>query len=1178
MSAVVRDKNYKKSKSFGTGNVPYPVNMAAGKDQRRHMAVLEDVIVRCSMLLDQRDAQEADLRDGFYLLKLAHSEAERVLAGFDRQDWLSLRAQAIETVAMLMKPVREMNPEITTWELARDPTIPVDGRTTWFGPVRTIDQQRVKGVYEAIRNKVWEKLPSIRPAVSDSQPHRASELGGGRPDPLPVQDRPPALPPRQERPVSAPLPGGRTPLNGEAPPESWRPGPSLGGAPGGWLVLPTTDDDTEGWREYRTGQREKAKRRPKDTKYGHQENDLEFFRGAFQNEVSALQNLQLGDDFRYPSDEAFAKYFPEFDFVKAMRGNSLRKWDGTIRDYPSFKHNFNRVIYVQREHYMHKILALEVMVPERIKTELFHGPQYTVEDLGQRLQRLEDRYGGQEKQIKQIVQDLQKLQTKGKVPYTELRAAVEDVDAYLNRSSTLPGTGETLVILLKKVIPKHFRTQYNDVMFQWGKPRTGNSFVEYMKHRLTYEIDEADGGDKREGNNAKKGDENGEKKAGPKTVGKLYQTVAACQKQNETEGSYTESSGEEGDCVVSKGKPLELPDCRCCDEGKHYLHNCRKFFLIFSLREKVAFSKQERICLKCLRYDHAQKECRFKTNPDCRFCESNEHHYLLCPGKDEGAVLALQGDKDGGCGLENMGEIIACKNVSTLQLVANLEAADGRLLPINVLPDTGSTHNILDKKVADKVGLTGFHCKYRVMGHGGHVTEHDAICGEMTLSNPRQPNEKHTLRFYAYDNPCGSFFPEDWGKMKQGWPHLKGLDIPSPVAGEPVAMILGCENLSLFEAIKPPTMRGATDPVARLTSLGWMIGGRTFPEPSSDVTGESRVVRGEVGIVSGGTADKVSETEERINVANYIEPHSLLSLCRLTIQHCTEECKRDYDQLKSNLRRVWELETDEEVNRLTNSHFPAIRSECQKQAEINLMSMRAEHLSSCELWWKGPPFLRRPVLEWPRQPHIRPTKEAAGETRTGEEFVKNIIMVSENKSESGPLTLIKKLLGKGMNVRSALKELLELGECFEKTFRNKKFLRTFEELEHIWIRYEQQTELAKLYDELRQCKRVSNLRELDPRLDSQGVIRVATGLSRSIHHSWETSFPILLHEKMRYSSEMMQYTHAKSLGHVGGVGTLLNQMRKRFYVIGGKKSRNKNHPGMLSLCQKELETDRTEVA
>ena len=529
--------------------------------------------------------------------------------------------------------------------------------------------------------------------------------------------------------------------------------------------------------------------------------------------------------------------------------------------------------------------------------------------------------------MKQIVQDLQKLQSRGKVPYPELRAAVEDVNAYLNRPSTLVGTGETLVVLLKKVIPKHFRTQYNDTMYQWGKPKTGNSFVEYMRRRLTYEIDEAEGGERKDVPEARKVEETGERKT--KTLGKLYQVHG----DGECSSSPSEGSGDEGDCRITKAKVREIPERKCCQQGKHLLHNCRKFFIVFTLRERVSFAKQNTVCFKCLRCDHLIANCPFRSRPDCRFCAGNDHHYLLCPGTTEAEVHTVQGTEERWFGLENVGELIARKNVSTLQLVAHLEGANGQMIPINILPDTGSSHNILDKKVADKAGLTGINCKYRVTGHRGHVTEHDAVCGEVMLSNPRNPQEKHRVRYYAYENPCGPFFPEDWSKMKQGWPHLKNLDIPSPVAGEPVTMILGCKNLRLFETIKPTTLKGPMDPIARLMPLGWMIGGRTFPEPSTDVTGESRVIYGEVGIAHGKEEEEVRKLKSVNKILSTNQPPLLTSLCRLAIPHDAEECSREYECLKENLKRVWELETVEEVQRLTNSHFPAVRTERQLRAE-----------------------------------------------------------------------------------------------------------------------------------------------------------------------------------------------------------------------------------------------------
>ena len=105
--------------------------------------------------------------------------------------------------------------------------------------------------------------------------------------------------------------------------------------------------------------------------------------------------------------------------------------------------------------------------------------------------------------------------------------------------------------------------------------------------------------------------------------------------------------------------------------------------------------------------------------------------------------------------------------------------------------------------------------------------------------------------------------------MKNGWAHLKGLDIPEPVADQPVEMILGCESLALFEAIKPSASRGPKDPVARLTCIGWMIGGKTCPEPSAEAEGESRMVSGDCGVVRAGpvpTNDKVRSKTSPLNI------------------------------------------------------------------------------------------------------------------------------------------------------------------------------------------------------------------------------------------------------------------------------------------------------------------------
>ena len=182
-------------------------------------------------------------------------------------------------------------------------------------------------------------------------------------------------------------------------------------------------------------------------------------------------------------------------------------------------------------------------------------------------------------------------------------------------------------------------------------------------------MDESDEIEKKETLDNRKEEDHKDKKVGPKTLGKFYKTEGHIT-PDEGEGNSDGSSGEDGECFAMGGQTRPLPECCCCGITKHHLHGCRKFFLVLTLKERVSFAKQEGICLKCLRYDHTLPKCPFKNKPDCRFCASQEHHYLLCPDPEMGVVAMREGVEEviTGYGLENIGELIARKNVSTLQL------------------------------------------------------------------------------------------------------------------------------------------------------------------------------------------------------------------------------------------------------------------------------------------------------------------------------------------------------------------------------------------------------------------------------------------------------------------------------------------------------------------------------
>ena len=71
------------------------------------------------------------------------------------------------------------------------------------------------------------------------------------------------------------------------------------------------------------------------------------------------------------------------------------------------------MVFLQREHYLNKLLALEYMVPDKVKESLFHGLKNTLKDFEHRLTRLEEEFGGSEYQVQYLVEVLDKAGRKG---------------------------------------------------------------------------------------------------------------------------------------------------------------------------------------------------------------------------------------------------------------------------------------------------------------------------------------------------------------------------------------------------------------------------------------------------------------------------------------------------------------------------------------------------------------------------------------------------------------------------------------------------------------------------------------------------------------------------------------------------------------------------------------------
>ena len=87
------------------------------------------------------------------------------------------------------------------------------------------------------------------------------------------------------------------------------------------------------------------------------------------------------------------------------------------------------------------------------------------------------------------------------------------------------------------------------------------------------------------------------------------------------------------------------------------------------------------------------------------------------------------------------------------------------------------------------------------------------------------------------------------------------------------------------------------------------------------------------------------------------------------------------------------------------------------------------------------------------------------------------------------------MIDQGFSIRKSFRLVEVLGMTLGKRFGHSGLVPTFRELEVKWIVQEQKKAFPKLYQELEAQKRVTQLLELDPRLDQEGAIRVASGMT-----------------------------------------------------------------------------------
>ena len=118
-------------------------------------------------------------------------------------------------------------------------------------------------------------------------------------------------------------------------------------------------------------------------------------------------NMKFGENWPVPTIEEANKKYTVYDFHRnAPGGGLLPIFSENILDYPSWQSTICQSIHVQNRPVMQKCLALDSCVSDRLRSEMFTGLGTSAYEYWLRTQRLDDRFGGEQRQMAALMYKL----------------------------------------------------------------------------------------------------------------------------------------------------------------------------------------------------------------------------------------------------------------------------------------------------------------------------------------------------------------------------------------------------------------------------------------------------------------------------------------------------------------------------------------------------------------------------------------------------------------------------------------------------------------------------------------------------------------------------------------------------------------------------------------------------
>ncbi|KRZ02620.1 hypothetical protein T11_725 [Trichinella zimbabwensis] len=271
--------------------------------------------------------------------------------------------------------------------------------------------------------------------------------------------------------------------------------------------------------------------------------------------------------------------------------------------------------------------------------------------------------------------------------------------------------------------------------------------------------------------------------------------------------------------------------CPFCS-GEHKAEECEKF-LQADLSRRRDMVRAKEVCFKCLGTGHWAKGCREGRHCGVDGCR-RQHHKLLHPSSTTESARSPRSDR----ARQGLLATVGAPGGGLQTVRARAYGPDGNHVLVNCLFDTGAEVSFIRKDVADVLGLTGPHERYRFTTLGGRV-------------GPERRWRRVEFRLGAVESS---------GRLGAGT-QVKALVIPQVCGGVQVAPAESPEGTPARTAPEGGQRQGAPLVVDVLVGIDYyyeLVTGRIQRATNGSVAVETRL-----GWITCGRAPRSRPPEER---------------------------------------------------------------------------------------------------------------------------------------------------------------------------------------------------------------------------------------------------------------------------------------------------------------------------